>query len=138
MDEHEKKQELKKRKYIAMMVTEMEHKGLSDKTIRKHFQNVELYVEFLNFHHDADIEHGVEYTYLADFFGYYFIRKCMWSTPATLKSTAASIKKFYKCMAEHQVIDEESYKEFLSIMKDFVPEWMEECDDYNNGNATYF
>ena len=41
-------------------------------------------------------------------------------------------------MAEHQVIDEESYKELLSIMKDFDPEWMEECDDYNKGNAYYF
>ena len=29
---------------------------------------------------------------LGDFLGDYFIRKCMWSTPSTVKTTAASIR----------------------------------------------
>ncbi len=35
-----------------------------------------------------------------DFLGEFFIRKCMWSTPGTIKRTAASIKKFYKFMPD--------------------------------------
>ena len=52
---------------------------------------------------DATMEEGV--TMLGDFLGDFFIRKCMWSTPATVKTTATSLKKFYKCMAEHGKIE---------------------------------
>ena len=37
--------------------------------------------------------------------GYFFIRRCMCSTPSTVKGTAASIKKFYKCMLDHGSTD---------------------------------
>lgn len=40
------------------------------------------------------MENGCKDEYLSDFFGYFFIRKCMWSTPDTVKSTIASLKKF--------------------------------------------
>ena len=33
-------------------------------------------------------------TMLGDFLGDYFIRKCMWSTPSSVKTTAARLKKF--------------------------------------------
>ncbi|MED9970015.1 MAG: hypothetical protein UFA98_08410, partial [Ruminococcus sp.] len=42
-----------------------------------------------------------------DPFFYFYIHKCMWSTPASVRSMAAGLKKFYKCMAEHEIIEEE-------------------------------
>ncbi len=72
-------------------------KGLSDKTIKRHISNVDFYINTYLLQYDAErIGAGclVVNSYLGDF----FIRKCMWSTPATIRQTAASFKKFYKCM----------------------------------------
>ena len=70
-------------------------KGLSQKTISRHVGNVDFYINDCLLYDDArTIEDGV--AMVDDFLGYFFIRKCMWSTPGTIKSTAASIKKFYK------------------------------------------
>ena len=52
------------------------------------------------------MENGCKDEYLSDFFGYFFIRKCMWSTPDTVKSTIASLKKFYR-------LSKEDYEELL-------------------------
>ena len=85
-----------------------EHAGLKQKTIYNHLSNADLFInEFLNYHMDATMEEGV--TMLGDFLGGFFIRKCMWSTPATVKTTATSLKKFYKCMAEHGKIEKKDY-----------------------------
>lgn len=130
--------EMKKEKAVQLFREDLEKKGFTTKTVRNHCMNVDFYIDYLDRYHEAEIEDGIQYEYLADFFGYFFIRKCMWSTPATLKSTAASIKKFYKCLYEQHMIDEKNFKDFLSIMKDFVPEWAEECDMYNHGGSYYF
>lgn len=45
-----------------------------------------------------------------DFLGYFFIHKCAWSTPA-------SIKKFYKCKSKHEKISKEDYKDFCKTIK---------------------
>jgi len=48
--------------------------------------------------------------FMADeFLGDFFIRKCMWSTPGSIRSSAASFKKFYKCMLERGAEEKESY-----------------------------
>ena len=66
------------------------------------------------------------------FFGDFFIRKCMWSTPASIKSTAASLKKFYKCMLQHGYIDKESYDYLCFDIKENMEDWQEECAIYND------
>ena len=75
--------------------------GLSEKTIQRHLRNVEFYINTYLLREGAlSFKDGTEYidSYLGDF----FIRRCMWSTPGSIKSTAASIKKFYKCMLDHK------------------------------------
>ena len=52
------------------------------------------------------------------FLGCFFIHKCMWSTPGTIKSTAASIKKFYKCMNEHGYVSKVEYNYFCTVIKE--------------------
>ena len=66
------------------------------------------------------------------FFGYFFIRKCMWSTPATIKSTASSIKKFYKCMLEYGKVEEDDYITLCETIKDDMEDWIEVCMQYND------
>ena len=70
-----------------------------------------------------------------DFLGYFFIRKCVWSTPATIKSTAASIKKFYKCMMEHGKIPKEDYERFCIEIRMGMEEWQNDCAIYNDPDA---
>lgn len=73
-------------------------------------------------------------SYLGDF----FIRKCMWSTPYTIKTTAASIKKFYKCMLEHEKIDKEDYEELCYTIKYDIEDWQRDCDAFNNSEDDNF
>ena len=67
-----------------------------------------------------------------EYLGEFFIRRCMWSTPATIKSTAASIKKFYKSMADHEEIDQADYKELCEEIRDSMEVWQELCASYND------
>ena len=81
-------------KYIEEFVDELSKKGFVDKTIKRHYENVDFYLNTYLLREDAlTMENGCKDEYLSDFFGYFFIRKCMWSTPDTVKSTMASLKK---------------------------------------------
>lgn len=71
------------------------------------------------------------------FLGDYFIYKCMWSTPATIKSTAASIKKFYKSMMDHGNLDKEDYKNLCEEIKEEMEMWQTECEMVNNGGDIF-
>ena len=79
----------------------------------------------------ASVKEGISYGYCADFLDYFFIHKCMWSTPSTLRSTAASLKKFYGFMYEKGLVDKETYEDFKSFMKESVDDWCEDCAIYN-------
>ena len=77
-----------------------------------------------------------EGVYMIDMFlGYFFIRKCMWSTPASIKSTAASIKKFYKCMLDHGKIEKEDYNSLCSEIKEGMSDWQADCAQFNDPDA---
>ena len=85
---------------LELFEKDMMDKNLADKTINRHLSNVNFYINEYMLHEDATpMEDGVRM--LDMFLGDFFIRKCMWSTPASIKSTAASIKKFYKCMLDY-------------------------------------
>jgi hypothetical protein len=107
---------------------------LSPKTVDKHVSNVDFYInDYLLYEEPLSFEEGVKR--IDDFLGYFFIRKCMWSTPGTIKSTAASIKKFYKCMVQHRMIQESDYKYLCDDIKEGMPVWQETCARYNDPDA---
>ena len=92
--------------------------------------NVDLYINDFLLREDAEhMESGLG---RLDPFFYFFIHKCMWSTPANVKTTAASLKKFYKCMLENGKIDNEDYQYFCETLKEGIPVWQEECADFND------
>ena len=108
--------------------------ALSPKTIQKHLNNVDFYINTYLLREDAlTMEAGI--MHLDDFLGEFFIRKCMWSTPGTIKSTAASIKKFYKSMMEHGKLKKEYYDFLCSDIRENLPRWMDDCAQYNDPDA---
>lgn len=64
-------------KYIEEFVDELSKKGFVDKTIKRHYENVDFYLNTYLLREDAlTMENGCKDEYLSDFFGYFFIRKC--------------------------------------------------------------
>lgn len=109
-------------------------KKLSVKTIKQHVNNLYFYLnEYLNEHNVASAKEGMGYGNISDFMGYFFIRKCMWSTPATVRSTAASLKKFYTFMYEKGLVEKEDFEDFKDHMKFSIDDWCEDCAIYNGG-----
>lgn len=115
--------------YMKLFEKYLKTKKLAPKTIKNHLENVDLFINDYILQEDAlTIREGM--TRLDSFF-YFFIHKCMWSTPDTVGKTASSLKKFYKCMAENNIVDPADYESFASEIKEGVPLWKEECEDFN-------
>ena len=105
--------------------------GLKEKTINRHLSNVDFFLnEFLIRAGALPMEEGI--SMLDEYLGNFFIRKCMWSTPTNIKTNAASIKKFYKCMLEHGKIEKEDYEILSSCIKDSMESWQYDCAIYND------
>ena len=120
-------------KYLAEFEQWLMASGISNKTIQNHKSNVEFYLNTYLLREDAHgMEDGCSADLLDEFMGYFFVRKCAWSTPATIKQNATSFKKFYKCMLETGHIKQESYDALLATIKEYMPDWIAECEDFNN------
>ena len=112
----------------------LERSRLAPATIRRHVTNVNFYLNTYLLREDAlPMEEGCRR--LDDFLGYFFIVKCMWSTPAAIRSNIASLKKFYRCMLELGHIRQGSYDELLESIRDGREEWVEACERYNAGES---
>ena len=117
--------------YLLLFQEDLENAGLKEKTIYNHLSNADLFInDFLGYRMNVTMEEGV--TMLGDFLGDYFIRKCMWSSPSSVKTTAASLKKFYKSMAEHGKIEKKDYDYVCRDIKESMEYWQESCESYNN------
>lgn len=105
--------------------------GLAAKTISRHLMNADLFINrFLLDYEGLTFEEGI--AAIDSFMGSFFIRKCMWSTPASIKSTSISIRKFYKCMLDHEKIVKDDYSFLCSIIKESIEEWQYTCELYND------
>ena len=119
---------------LVLFEEELQNSGLSAKTVRRHLSNAEFYInEYLLREEPRPMEDGI--TELDMFLGFFFIRKCMWSTPGTIKSTAASIKKFYKCMLNHGKISKDDYAYLCDDIKENMEQWQTDCAVYNDPDA---
>lgn len=128
-----KKNQENNKKYIDEFKKWLKEKGLSPKTIRNHVSNADFYLNnFLNYYEATPMEEG--YEKIDDFLGDWFIRKCMWSTASSTRTTAASIKKFYQCMSELGHIEKENYQELCEVIKDSIDFWIESVEEYNSGD----
>ena len=135
--EYEKQVELIKKdnkKLLTAFRKELEDKGLSEKTIGNHINNVSVYIDYyLCYYEPAAAQEGCNGYAVSSFLGSFFIRKAMWSSPAQVKSTSVSIKKFYGWMLKAtELIDKDSYKDLCDTIKSEMPHWQENSRSYND------
>ncbi len=127
----------KNEEYLNIFTNWLENQKLAPKTIKNHLSNVNFYInDYLNYYEVNDIKAGCYGLY--SYFGDFFIRKCMWSTGYSIKTTAASLKKFYNCMLEKNIITKEDYTNLCEEIKCGLDEWVEACEDYNNFDDDLF
>jgi len=120
--------------YLDLFEMDLRNSGLTEKTVYRHLRNVDFYINtFLLREEPRPMSDGV--LYLDFFLGDFFIRKCMWSTPGSIKTNAASIKKFYKCMLDHEKIDKKSFDYLCADIKDNLASWQADCAIYNDPDA---
>ena len=135
VEEYEEKCKIIKNENESLLeMFEEDLEGLNPKTINRHLSNVDFYINTYLLREEAyDFTHGI--WNVDDYLGYFFIRKCMWSTPGNIKSTAASIKKFYQCMLKKEMIQKADYVYLCETIKDNMWKWQSDCEIYNNPDA---
>ena len=117
--------------HLSTFKTWLKAKGLAEKTINSHINNVDFYINYyLNYYDPQDVQAGC-YA-INGFLGNFFIRKATWSSCQQIKSNAASIKKFYACMLENGIVEEEAYANLCEDIKDDMDEWLEAMYRYDN------
>lgn len=122
----------KNHQYLEIFEEDLKTANLKQKTINNHLANVDFYINtYLLNYEPLEMAAGCG-NEIQFFLGDFFIRKAMWSTPASIKSTAASIKKFYKSMMNHGYVDKESYSILCDDIKENMSEWQAECEAYND------
>ncbi len=125
--------------YITIFAKYLEDNGLKNNTINKHCVNVSFYInEYLIYYQNKTMEEGTDFENLDGFFGDFFIRKCMWSTPKSIKENLAGLNKFYKCMFEKKYISSANYKNYKNIVKNYKEAWAMYCHEYNNLDEDIF
>lgn len=124
--------EKKNEEYLELFKNKLISDGLSDNKIREHLFNIKFYLDnYLTYYEIVPMEKGM--SYICEFFSDWFIRKAMWSTPASIKSNIASLKKFYKLMVELNYALKEDYLEMLDDIKCEKDIWISTCKRYNSG-----
>ena len=122
-------------KYITEFEKWLNEKDLVKKTIRKHLNNIDLYInDYLNYYDITKVEEGINCIH--SFLGGWFIEKCLWASKNSLKETADSIKKFYQYMSENNYVSKEDYKSLSDFIKENMDEFMELVDAFDDG--TYY
>lgn len=130
-----KENQTRNKKFIKEFEEWLKEKSLSDKTIKKHLSNVDLFInDYLNYYDIETAEEGINSVY--SFLSGWFIEKCMWATPYTTKEEAASIKKFYAYMSEKGYVEKEDYKFLCEELKDSMDEILDTLEAFDNG--TYY
>jgi len=120
------------REHLSTFEIWLKAKGLVDKTINSHIDNVDFYINhYLNYYGPQEVQAGCYY--IGGFLGSFFIRKAMWSSCPQIKSTAASIKKFYACMLENGVVEKDDYANLCEDIKEDMDEWLDAMRRYEEG-----
>lgn len=109
----------------------LKQEKLTRTTINRHRQNVDFYInEFLLYEDAVEAQDGV--SEIGFFLGYWFIKKALWSSPASIKSNAASLKKFYTFMYEKQFVEKEQLEDLKTDIKEKLPEWIATLERYDD------
>lgn len=116
--------------YLEIFKTDLVLSGTKERAVKGHIDNVVLYInDYMNRYTKQPIEMGCGEE-VSLFLGDYAIRKGICSNPNTMKKVAASIKKFYKSMAEHEIVSEEAFEQLSACMKENMDIWKQRCEAF--------
>lgn len=105
--------------------------GLSKKVTESHLLNIDFYVnEYLLYEEATEAKDGVDAVDM--FLGYWFIKKSMWASQASIKGNAASLKKFYAFMHEKGLIDTDDLADVKDTIKEGMSEWLATLKRYDD------
>ncbi len=111
-------------------------KGLSPGTIQNHCWNIDFYVNHFMLYYDAwDASSGIGQ--VDKYLGYWFIKKAMWARPSSMKSNAASLKKFYTFMFETGKVDKDALDDLKAEIREGLPEWLETLARYDDPEVDF-
>ncbi len=109
--------------------------GLTDSTVSKHIENIDFYInEFLLYEDAVEPQDGIDSVSM--FLGYWFIRKAMWSSESSIKSNAASLKKFYAFLHERGVVSKDDLDSLKETIKEEMPDWLATLARYDDPSIT--
>ena len=104
---------------------------MAKKTIRRHCENIDFYVNHFLLHEDAGrAEEGARR--VGVFLGYWFIRKAAWATQTSIKPSAASLKKFYTFMFEKGRIGQDGLDDLKTEIREDMAEGLETLARYDD------
>ncbi|MGB5734010.1 MAG: recombinase [Thiohalocapsa sp.] len=103
--------------------------GLKHTTIRQHCSNIDFYVNHYLLYYDAVAARDGS-DQVAEFLGDWFIRKAMWSNAASIKSNAASLKKFYTFLSEQGMVEPAALANLKTTIKQDMPDWLASMQRY--------
>jgi hypothetical protein len=113
----------------------LDQKNLTEKTVKKHIDNIDFYINRYLLYEDAiEPQEGVGHVNM--FLGYWFIKKAMWATAASIKSNAASLKKFYTFLHERGSVSVEDLRDLKELIKEELPDWVATLDRYDDPDIT--
>jgi len=70
------------------------------------------------------------------FIGYWFIKKAMWASESSIRSNAASLKKFYTFLQERGIVNKEDLEFIKETIKEEMPEWIATLSRYDDPSIT--
>ena len=122
-------------KLLADFNQRLSKEGLAKKTVRRHVDNTEFYINTFLLNEDAiPAKDGA--SHISMFLGYWFIRKAMWASPSAIRENAASLKKFYTFMHEQGHIDADELQDLKATIKEEMPEWVGTVERYDDPDIT--
>lgn len=113
----------------------LEKKRLAKKTIARHVQNCDFFINDFLLYSDAIPAHEGA-SQIGLFLGYWFIKKAMWASPTAIRENAASLKKFYTFLHENGKIEETDLNRLNETIKEEMPEWIATMDRYDDPSIT--
>jgi len=109
--------------------------NLADTTIRGHLENIDFYInEYLLYEDAIEPQEGI--FSVSMFLGYWFIKKAMWASESSIKSNAASLKKFYAYLSERGMVEKEDLDSLKETIRGEMPEWVASLDRYDDPSIT--
>lgn len=120
------------REQIELFKKDLAAQKLSERTAKKHVENVDFYLHAFGVNYDQ-IHELKDGCYAIGFYlGDWYIDKCAWACKSDCKSQSVGIKKFYKCMLNHALVSKEDYQYLVNEINGNLEKWLDTIESYEN------